>query len=73
MKVKDIHQGDVFLEIGSIQGHEIIGNKTIGRISKRVFQEKKAPRIFRKTNISWRALFSSDTRFEIPHFALLPT
>ena len=41
--MKDIHQGDVFLEIGSIQGHEIIGNKTIGRISKRVFQEKKAP------------------------------
>ena len=73
MEVKDIHQGDVFLEIESIQGHEIICNKTIERISKRVFQEKKAPRIFRKTNISWPALFSSNTRFEIPHFALLPT
>ena len=28
-----------------------VGNKAKGRIRKRVFQEKKARRIFRKTNI----------------------
>ena len=30
-----------------------VGNKTKGRISKRVFQENKARQIFRKTNISY--------------------
>ena len=30
-----------------------VGNKTKGRISKRVFQESKARQIFRKTNISY--------------------
>ena len=29
----------------------MVGNKAKGRISKRVFQEKKARQIFRKTNI----------------------
>ena len=32
---------------------QVVGNKAKGRISKRVFQEKKACRIFRKTNISY--------------------
>ena len=32
---------------------DIDGNKTKGRISKRVFQESKARQIFRKTNISY--------------------
>ena len=40
-----------------------VGNKAKGRISKRVFQENKARRIFRKTNISY-------IRFE--HFFLPP-
>ena len=31
----------------------VIGNKTKGQISKRVFQENKARQIFRKTNISY--------------------
>ena len=30
-----------------------VGNNALGRISKRVFQENKARRIFRKTNISY--------------------
>ena len=30
----------------------IVGNKAKGQISKRVFQQNKARRIFRKTNIS---------------------
>ena len=30
-----------------------VGNKTKGRISKRVFQENKARQIFRKANISY--------------------
>ena len=62
-------------------------NKAKGPISKRVFQENKARKIFQKTNISysayqrlrnvpfpeiWRALFSWNTRFEIRPFALLP-
>ena len=57
----------------------IDGNKTKGRISKRVFQESKARQIFRKTNISrkvhfrkiWIGLLSWNTRFEIRPFALL--
>ena len=32
---------------------EIVSNKAKGWISKRVFQENKAPQIFRKTNISY--------------------
>ena len=34
-------------------GFEFVGNKTKGRISKRVFQENKARQIFWKTNISY--------------------
>ena len=32
---------------------KLVGNKVKGRISKRVFQEKKARQIFRKTSISY--------------------
>ena len=32
---------------------EFVGNKAKGRISKRVFQESKAPQNFRKTSISY--------------------
>ena len=32
---------------------DIVGNKTKGRISKRVFQENKVRQIFRKMNISY--------------------
>ena len=32
---------------------EMVGNKTKGRISKRLFQENKARQIFRKINISY--------------------
>ena len=35
------------------QYSQVVGNKTKGRISKRVFQENKARQIFRKTNISY--------------------
>ena len=41
-------------------GFEFVGNKTKGRISKRVFQENKARQIFWKTNISY-PLKSTDT------------
>ena len=37
----------------SFDGHNIIGIKAKGRVSKRVFQENKACQIFRKTNISY--------------------
>ena len=60
-----------------------VGNKAKGQIQKWVLQKSKARQIFRKTNISyplirthtciWRALFSCNIRFEIRHFALLPT
>ena len=46
-------------------------NKAKRRISKRVFQENKALRIFRKMNISY-PLIRTRT-FEIRPFALLPT
>ena len=45
---------------------QIDGNKEKERISKRVFQENKAPQIC-------GALFSWNTRFEIQPFTLLPT
>ena len=48
-----------------INKHDIFdGNKAKGRISKRVFQENKARKIYRKTNFltPWYV-----------HFALLPT
>ena len=32
---------------------QVVGNKTKGRISKRLFQESKARQNFRKTNISY--------------------
>ena len=50
--------------------------KTLGRISKRVFQENKGRQIFRKMFVFrkiWRALFSWNTRFDIRPFALLLT
>ena len=50
-----------------------VGNKAKGRISKRVFQEKKARQIFRKTNISYLPVRVRNTRFEIRRFALLST
>ena len=37
----------------SYNNNNFVGNKTKGRISKRVFQENKARQIFRKTNISY--------------------
>ena len=58
---------------------QFVGNKAKGRISKRVFLEDKAHKVFRKTkemfafwNI-WHAFSSRNTRCEIRPFALLPT
>ena len=60
-----------------------VGNKAIGRISKRMLQGNKARQIFSKNVLggkkysffrkTWRALFSCNTCFEIRPFALLPT
>ena len=62
----------------SVISREVVGNNAKGRILKRVLLENKACQIFRKTSISYplirtRALFSSNTRFEIRSFAFLPT
>ena len=46
-----------------------VGNKAIGRISKRVFQENKARQIFRKTNISHPLI---RIRAPVLRFAILP-
>ena len=80
-KINQADFTDWMLFLLSIYSHE-------GRISKRLFEKNKAHQIFRKTNISypcitwwemlvfrkiWRALFSSNTHFEIRPFALLLT
>ena len=43
----------IFRSLGDKKQGIIVGNKAKERISKRVFQEKKARQIFRKTNISY--------------------
>ena len=64
---------------------KFVGNKAKGRISTRVLQENKARQVFLNNNIFypliqwemfvfrkiWHALFSCNTRVEIPPFALL--
>ena len=72
----------IFRSLGDKKQGIIVGNKAKERISKRVFQEKKARQIF-KYAVSirgyemfvfrkvWRALFSWHTRFEIPSKAIL--
>ena len=42
----------------------IVGNKSKGRISKRVFQENKAHQIFRKTNISYPLIRTLTTTYQ---------
>ena len=51
----------IFRSLGDKKQGIIVGNKAKERISKRVFQEKKARQIFRKTNIFY-PLVSSRTR-----------
>ena len=68
-RVKKVAQLTVIKPIHFCQ---IVGNKAKVRISKRVFQEKKARQMFLFWKI-WRAFFSWNTRFVIRPFALLTT
>ena len=43
---------------------EIVSNKAKGWISKRVFQENKAPQIFRKTNISYALIHAHTCAYQ---------
>ena len=48
---------------------KLVGNKAKGRISKRVFQEKKTRKIFRKTKISYPLIRTPQSVVEIAGIA----
>ena len=47
------------------------GNKAKGRISKRAFQENKAPQIFQKTNISYPLIRTRTYLLHVSPFCLI--